>query len=181
MRIMTVYVSGGCKSGKSTHAEGIAQKLSAGNKPLYYIATMVPSDGEDELRIERHRKNRAGMGFETVELPRDIGRAAEICDMSGTFLLDSVTALLANEMFRDGAYVSGAGEKVAAELSKLLETASNIVLVSDYIYSDAVFYDEYTENYIKSLAEIDKTCAKLCDSVLEACCGCIITHKGVYI
>jgi adenosylcobinamide kinase/adenosylcobinamide-phosphate guanylyltransferase len=50
--------------------------------------------------------------------------------------------------------------------------------VSDFIYSDAFIYDEFTENYRKSLAYIDRQCAQACDIVLEAYAGNIIAHKG---
>ena len=49
---MIIYVSGGCKNGKSSLAEDWAKTLSGG-KPLYYIATMIPHDSEDNARIER--------------------------------------------------------------------------------------------------------------------------------
>ena len=63
---MKVFFSGGCKNGKSTLAER-AVKALAGEGPLYYIATMIPHDEEDELRIQRHIEQRSGMGFITLE------------------------------------------------------------------------------------------------------------------
>ena len=50
---MTIFLSGGCKNGKSTLAQHAAKKL-AGDGPLYYIATMIPHDEEDRARIRRH-------------------------------------------------------------------------------------------------------------------------------
>ena len=63
---MRALFIGGGKSGKSTAAQRLAASL-AGGGPLYYWATMTPHDGEDEARIQRHRDDRAGMGFTTVE------------------------------------------------------------------------------------------------------------------
>ena len=54
---MSVFISGGCKNGKSFYAQRIAK---AGGAPLYYIATMIPHDEEDLARIRRHRDERAG-------------------------------------------------------------------------------------------------------------------------
>ena len=95
---MSVFISGGCKNGKSFYAQRIAK---AAGTPLYYIATMIPRDREDDARIARHRQERAGWGFETLECGADILSCLDRADPAGAFLLDSVTALLSNEMFTD--------------------------------------------------------------------------------
>lgn len=176
---MKVFISGGCKNGKSTYAERIAAALSKHAKPLYYVATMLPADDEDKARIARHRQSRKDMGFKTVEIASDIINLKNQCDMKGTFLLDSTTALLANEMFpRDGKIHTKACVKVADGLLEILNIIENIVVVSDYIYSDAVIYDELTEEYRRGLAFADRCCAKACDVVIEVCYGNLIVHKG---
>ena len=53
----------------------------------------------------------------------------------------------------------------------------DIVIVSDYIYSDAILYDELTDAY-RRLAYIDRTLAAVCDVVLEVAFGSITLHKG---
>lgn len=176
---MNVFISGGCKNGKSTYAENIAVLLSKNAKPLYYIATMRPVDGEDELCIARHRQSREGLGFHTVECGEDISKITQLCKTSGTYLLDSATALLANEMFLPHAQVNEqAYIKIADELATVFCSVSNMVIVSDYLYSDAELYDEFTESYRKGLSVIDRRCAALCDVVIEVCFGTLIFHKG---
>lgn len=178
---MKIFVSGGCKNGKSTYAERLARMLAGfgGNKPLYYVATMLPVDEEDEARINRHRRSRAGYGFKTIELPTDIGKLPSLCDLYGSFLLDSVTALLANEMFLPGGRINGqAHEKITGELLRVMDCVEHMVIVSDYIYSDAVQYDSMTEDYRKALAHIDQKCAAVSDVVVEVCYGSLIVHKG---
>ena len=56
---MKVYISGGCKNGKSMLAQNLAKKL-AGDAPMYYIATMIPHDKEDNARIAKHIEDRDG-------------------------------------------------------------------------------------------------------------------------
>lgn len=176
---MRVFISGGCKNGKSSHAQRIAVDMRKPDVRLYYAATMIPADGEDEDRIQRHRLERADMGFETLEIPRDITSLLKTADSGGVFLLDSVTALLANEMFPSGGKpVSGVRHKICGEMDILLREIPNIVLVSDYIYSDACIYDDTTEAYRRSLAYIDRFLAKRCELVLEASYGNITVHKG---
>lgn len=175
---MRVFISGGCKNGKSTFAQRVAKNL-AGSDPLYYIATMEPHDQEDLDRIERHLKERGGWGFETIECGRNILNCLTKGKAEGSYLLDSVTALLSNEMFCvDGTMDFSSPERVARELISLSRQVKNIVFVSDYIYSDAYIYDETTEKYRKGLAYIDKALARECECVIEVCGGNIIYHKG---
>lgn len=174
---MIVFVSGGCKNGKSTYAENIAVKLSK-NGNLYYVATMLPVDDEDKERIVRHKKSREGKGFATVECGKDISQIMNVCD-TGTILLDSVTALLANEMFcSDGSVNKDAHIKIVNELKKVIDSVENIVFVSDYIYSDSQVYDELIECYRKSLSFIDCYLAKLANVVIDVSYTTLTFYKG---
>ena len=172
---MHIYISGGCKNGKSYYAQHLAK---AQGQPLYYIATMIPVDEEDEARIARHVAERAGWGFETIECGRGILSALDAADPAGSFLLDSVTALLANEMFPPGGFDPDAPARVASELEAFLRRTRNTVLVSDYIYGDAAIYDEMSEAYIAGLAHIDRRLAAASSALLEVSAGRVICHKG---
>lgn len=174
---MKMLFSGGCKNGKSTTAEDCARIL-AGDRPLYYLATMIPHDDEDRSRIARHVASRAGKGFETIECGMHILDALRDADPSGSFLLDAVTSLLNNEMFHDGVVDFSAGERVAEELTELAGKVGSIVFVSDYIYSDAIRYDDFTEDYRKALAHCDRRLAEVCDTVVEINLGIPILYKG---
>ena len=88
---MNYFPSGGAKNGKSSLAQEI---VCAQSGPRYYLATMIPHDDEDRLRIQRHLDNRAGMGFQTVECGTDILSSLSRMEPDGAVLLDSVTALL---------------------------------------------------------------------------------------
>ena len=72
----------------------------------------------------------------------------------------------------------GAHLKIAEELAEFVGRAPNTVLVSDFIYSDAMLYDPLTEAYRRALAHIDRRLARCCDNVLEIVCGQVIVHKG---
>ena len=177
---MTILLSGGNKNGKSGYAQDIAVKLADGGK-LYYVATMIPYDDEHRARVARHIENRAGMGFETLEAGRNIQNIFDAADENGTFLIDSTTALLLNEMYPDSHFEQADSEAASRCISGLLEVAGragNAVFVSDYIYSDAARYDDFTEEYRRSLASIDRALARTCDTVIEVCAGNLIVHKG---
>ena len=176
---MKIFISGGCKNGKSRYAQHLARLAARPTGSLYYIATMKAADAEDDERIARHRRERAGWGFTTIEQPCDIEKILDTCDRGASFLLDSLTALLANEMFQvDGTVNEQAAEKITDGLLQVLDKLKNIVIVSDFIYSDALSYDPLTEKYRGSLATIDRAVAENCDIVLEAAYTHLIVHKG---
>lgn len=174
---MKIFISGGCKNGKSTLAETCACALAKGG-PLYYLATMIPHDEEDRERIRCHVESRAGKGFTTIECGRDIVQLLDNVDKDGTFLVDSVTALFSNEMFRDGIVDSYADMRTAEELCSFAARVKNIVFVSDFIFSDDRRYDEYTEEYRKGLAFCDRALAAISDTVVEVCIGHHVLYKG---
>ena len=177
---MIVFITGGAKNGKSSFAQDLAVKLARGGK-RYYIATMIPCDEEDQARIRHHLADRDGLGFETIEQGRDIARCLQRADAGGSFLLDSVTALLLNELYPDPrtwALDESAPERCEKGLLELCGQAANIVLVSDYIYSDAAEYDGETEIFRRGLARLDRSLSKIADTVIEVSAGSRIFLKG---
>jgi adenosylcobinamide kinase/adenosylcobinamide-phosphate guanylyltransferase len=176
---MQLFVSGGCKNGKSSLAETWTAARVKPGQPLYYLATLLPKDQEDQERIWRHRQQRADRSFQTVEIPGNILQVLQSCDPQGCFLLDSTTALLENAMFLpDGSVNLAAGDTVGADLAALLNQLEEITIVSDYLGSDAFFYDPLTEAFRRSLAQLDRMLAQICDAVVEICAGQPIIHKG---
>ena len=176
---MTVFVSGGAKNGKSGFAQNLAVKL-AGDGKRYYVATMIPVDEEDRERIRKHVADREGLGFETIECGADILSCLQY-DTNGSFLLDSVTALLQNSMFppeKNYEMDENAAEKCAEDVMFFAQSVANAGIVSDYIYSDAQRYDESTECYRRCLAKIDRLLAQVSDTVIEVSAGQLIFHKG---
>ena len=185
---MNILISGGCKNGKSSIAERCCTALANGG-PLYYIATMQAFDDEDRERIARHRESRAGKNFETLEQPLHILDCLERSDpKNGTYILDSVTALMINELYSNTEAMGEetydmtpdpkAADRVSKELTELGRKAKNIVFVSDYIYSEADAYSEYTNDFLRALSAVDRTLARECDVVAEVCVGNINMLKG---
>lgn len=176
---MTVFVTGGCKNGKSTYALRQAAAMSA-QGPRYYIATLVPGDDEQWKCVQNHRAARCGMGFATLECPTGVANVADGRDTRGVFLLDSVTALLNNEMFAsDGTMDADAPSRVIRDLERFLNSVRHAVVVSDYIYSDGMGYSETTRAFGRALAEIDSFLAQKCERVVEICGGIPTVHKDI--
>lgn len=182
---MNILISGGCKNGKSSYAQNLAVKLAektpeipenkVANPPsLIYFATMIPHDSEDDERIQKHREDRKNLGFSTVEFGKSISEAAKKLEPGSVVLFDSLTALVANEMF-DGRTDFDSLEteeetilqKLQDELKILMAQVSSVIFVTDTIFNDGKIYDKTTELYRKILAKTEQFVAKNCDRVLE--------------
>lgn len=174
---MRIFISGGCKNGKSSYAQILAKHMQTKNG-LYYVATMIASDKEDDLRIELHKKDRIDLGFETLEIHENIFESLKKYDKEASYLVDSTTALLSNQMFKNGNVFKDAYLEVAKDFANSLNIYKNIVIVSDYIYSDSLIYNNLTNLYRKGLAYIDKEIAKKSDIVIEMVYGNIVVYKG---
>lgn len=173
---MTYLLSGGSKSGKSMLAQRISKALPT---PHYYLATLRPTDAEDRAIVSRHLAERDGWGFETIECERGILSALGSAPENGTFLLDSVTALLANEMFRsDGSVDLCAGERVADELCRFAALAENAVFVADFVFSDGRDYGELTEAYREALGLVGVRLAQVCENAAELSASIPVWYKG---
>jgi adenosylcobinamide kinase/adenosylcobinamide-phosphate guanylyltransferase len=168
---MNYLIVGGSKSGKSEVGEKVA--LTLNKDKVIYIATMMPYDKEDEERIENHIKNRVGLNFKTFEVPKNLHNIINMIEYDDTILIDSITSLLTNEMFITNEIIKNPSEKILRDLKKIMNNAKNTVIVSDYIFNDAIQYDEVTENFKKELAAINKGLAKYCDNVMECSFGIV--------
>ena len=95
---MITLVTGGCGSGKSEYAENLV--AGSGCPCKWYVATMEVWGNEDRRKVERHRKQRAGKGFHTIERPRGLNALRIPGSPEQTaVLLECVSNLAANEMF----------------------------------------------------------------------------------
>jgi len=89
-------VTGGSRSGKSDHARRLAEEFP---RPRTFIATCPVVDEEMRQRVERHRRERAGAGWTTVEEEVEVPRALREAGASGVVLVDCLTLWVNNLMY----------------------------------------------------------------------------------
>lgn len=97
MSARMVLVTGGCRSGKSAFAQRLAEE--AGEKRIY-LATCPVLDGEMAERVARHREERRGRGWETVEEEVELARAIGVVDPAAVVLVDCLTLWINNLLYR---------------------------------------------------------------------------------
>jgi hypothetical protein len=103
---MLTLVIGGAGSGKSAFAESLV--LSLPGKRIY-LASMLARDAESKRRVERHRAQRRGKGFETLERGLDLEHA-DIPEGTN-LLLEDLSNLLANELYEPAGGGAEGGEQ----------------------------------------------------------------------
>ncbi|MDP6779294.1 MAG: bifunctional adenosylcobinamide kinase/adenosylcobinamide-phosphate guanylyltransferase [Candidatus Latescibacteria bacterium] len=116
-----VMVTGGSRSGKSAHAQQLAERESGSHT---FVATCPPIDEEMRERIRRHREDREGRGWSTVEETVDLAKVIRAARDGGVLLVDCLTLWINNLMYRaeqDGGEVE---EDEIARLGKELVDAS---------------------------------------------------------
>ncbi len=170
---MMVLITGGSGSGKSQLAEKICMQLG---KIRYYIATMQVYDAECRIRIERHRKQRNGMGFITIEAPRQLTQHLQTMQPDGTALLECVGNLTANEQF-DGK-CSNVTKAVVDEICAVNQYLKNLVVVTNEVCCDILPTDKDTLAYLQHIGAINCQLAQCADVVIEAVCGQAVFWKG---
>lgn len=194
---MIVLVVGGAKSGKSMFAQNLSKSLNESLKnpisgqldgeierevgKLYYVATMNPYDLEDLKRIENHLREREGYGFNTIEETMDMGKVSKMIQKEDTVLIDSITSLVTNYMFRGKEFYKDVSDDILSGILEIINNSKNVVIVSDYLFSDSIQYDCYTENFRKEIGVVNRKLAKIADTVVECSYGNIIYHKGKVI
>ena len=159
---MLYLIIGGSKAGKSRYAEQLAVTQRA--ERMLYFATMVPvGDGEAGTAcIERHRAQRRGLGFETIE------KAVYLREIplqpSDVVLLEDVPNLIGNYQF---------GEKKADALAEALqdirEIAGRCKALIAVTYAEMPMepsFDEETKGYVEKINEMARLLAEEADSVV---------------
>lgn len=184
---MMVLVTGAASSGKSALAEELCLKLAG---QLVYLATMRPYGAEGAARVSKHRLQRAGKGFETIERYSEFGSIADDERFNGsTVLLECLGNVAANELFGEGAttgadstHWTDATSRICEQMVRGIEAlgmcARHLVVVGNEVGCDGVLYQPETLQYQRVLGEVSQLVAKRCDIVVECVAGMPNVIKG---
>ena len=134
-------------SGKSLYAEDLA--VSSGDNRLY-IATMVPKNQENHQRIEKHRLQRRGKGFITIEEP--LCMSCVPVSKDSVILLEDVSNLVANRIFgsQPGKY-----SPVLEDILTLAGRCKTLIAVSISGLEEEGYSGE-TADYIRTLNDLNE-------------------------
>jgi adenosylcobinamide kinase/adenosylcobinamide-phosphate guanylyltransferase len=128
----TFFLIGGCRSGKSRHAQQMAEAADADRR--IYIATCIPRDAEMQERVRRHRELR-GPSWRTVEAPCHLPQAIrQHSSIGSVVLVDCLTLWISNLLLEAG---NEAEMRVDHEIERLVrevqEAPGMIILVANEV------------------------------------------------
>ena len=161
-------VLGGARSGKSRFAEALAREQGG---PRTYIATAEAFDDEMRQRIARHREQRSGDGWATIESTLD---PASVRPREGVVLLDCVTVWLGNLMHH--------GRDLKVEVAKLcaaLEACpAQVIVVSNEVGLSIVPENAMARRFRDEQGLVNQAIARLADNVYFIAAGLPLKLKG---
>ena len=164
------FVLGGARSGKSAHAEGLAE--SVGNAPIY-IATAEIFDSEMESRIALHRERR-GPHWQLVEAPVDLPQAITAADtQDSVILVDCLSVWITNILVHD--------QDTDAATERLVETLSScsgtVILVASETGLGIVPENKLSRRFRDANGRLNQAIAALADEVFFVAAGIALRIK----
>ncbi|MGF1694152.1 bifunctional adenosylcobinamide kinase/adenosylcobinamide-phosphate guanylyltransferase [Vibrio lamellibrachiae] len=180
---MTIHlVLGGARSGKSTHAEGLAKfqllNTKRQDQSLHYVATAQPFDDEMKTRI-KHHQNKRGQQWHEHEVPIYLAKVVSGFNSKDVVLIDCLTLWLNNIIFFLGDNVTE--QKIQNEidclLSSLDETDATIILVSNEVGLGVVPLGEVSRLFVDHAGWMNQKIAVIASHVDFIAAGIALTLK----
>lgn len=166
----SIFVTGGSRSGKSSYALGLADRISGRRA---FLATMQPLDDECAARIAAHKAER-GPRWESFEEPTAIVQLINrIASDYDVIVLDCLTLWLSNMMYA-GMDISASADELARTLKR---SASTIIAVTNEVGSGIVPDSALARAFRDRAGELNRKCAAACDEAWLVVSGIPIKIK----
>lgn len=169
-----IFVTGGCRSGKSQFALDYANHHF--HKKLY-LATCEALDEEMAKRIEDHKKKR-GLDWQTVEEPIKVADAIrQHANNTEVILLDCITLWLSNLLMRQKS-----DHEVLNEVSTLIDTVkqgqSSFIIVSNEVGMGIVPIESLGRRFRDLAGMANQKIASVAQTVVFMVSGMSVLLKG---
>lgn len=182
---MKELIIGGARSGKSVHAEKLAQESGL---RVIYVATAQIFDDEMARRVAAHQARRPPR-WELVESPLDLFTALSCNASPDTCLLvDCLTLWLSNILFAGkAAKQTEAGQAIECPLFRqeiqalvggLQQLPGRIILVSNEIGCGIVPMNAVSRLFADEQGRLNQQIAAVCDRVTFVAAGLPLVLKG---
>ena len=167
-----VLVTGGCRSGKSAYAQGLAESLPG---PHVYVATCPVIDEEMRRRIEAHRRGRA-QSWQTIEETLALGEAIGSAAAGAAVLVDCLTLWINNLMYQAQQQGADVGEEQIVRhcqdvLGACRQRAGTVVLVTNEVGLGIVPDNALARRYRDLIGRANQQIAARADRVTLVVCG----------
>lgn len=170
----TIFVIGGCRSGKSSHALALAEQIPGEKR---FLATCIPFDDEMKERVSHHQQERSPEWI-TVETPTDLpGAVAENSVLSDVILVDCLTIWISNLLMQN---ING--QELVAEINRLTHSIQNapgtVILVSNEVGAGIVPENQLARLFRDSAGLANQKVASVVNKVIWMVAGIPVAIKG---
>ncbi len=163
-------ITGGSRSGKSTHALGLAFEHRPRIGRLYFVATAQALDDEMRARIGHHQAARPAE-FTTIEAPLDpAATLRSLSDRASVVVLDCLTLWISNLLMaemRDDEVLARAGDLAAV----LGQSAFASIVVSGEVGSGIVPDNPLARRFRDLLGRTNQIIGAVCDEIILMVAG----------
>ena len=170
-----VLILGGARSGKSTHAQRLAEQMveRQGGR-LVMIATAEALDEEMSERIARHKGER-GPAWRTIEAPVALAAAIDSLGEGDVAVVDCLTLWLSNLLCRD----ADIGLASSALLASLEASPATLFLVSNEVGFGIVPDNALARRFRDEAGRLHQRIAASADQVLLIVAGqCLVVKPA---
>lgn len=184
--ILTDFILGGQKSGKSKQAEGLAMSwlhADTSNRAVL-LATAQAYDQEMSSRIEQHQRDRAVRvpGIETVEEPVHVAEQLQALSKPNTLVIvDCLTLMLVNWLMpfqAKGLDENSVRYHMDQLCAALVSAQGPIVMVSNEIGLGVIPMGQDVREYVDALGVLNQRVAAQCQRVTFMVAGLPHYLKG---
>jgi len=169
-----IFVTGGCRSGKSGHALALCDEMEVETR--IFVATSVPRDEEMQQRVEKHRSER-GPHWTTIEEPVAIGGTVlENSSPSTVLLIDCLTLWTSNLVMesRDMDHIRAHTRRLTRCLG---QAQGSVVLVSNEVGCGIVPENRLARFFRDAVGWVNQQVAAAADRVILTVAGIPVTIK----
>ena len=160
-RYCITLLTGGSRSGKSSHALELAEQ----HEKKVFIATAQAMDDEMKARISKHQEER-GDSFQTIEEPLEVANAiSSIKDSNSVILLDCLTVWLGNLMFHLETEEERE-QRITDFLTLLQSPPCEIIVVTNEVGMGIVPENKLSRTFRDAAGHLNQQVAKLADKVI---------------
>ena len=167
-----ILITGGARSGKSSYALSIAEKIS--EKKLF-VATCPQLDHEMSERVRRHKEERSGRGWQTIEEEVDLARifSAEVKNVD-VMVIDCITLWVNNILYtlgEENVDDHKISELCRSWLSKITEYHGTVLCVTNEVGMGIVPENRMVRKYRDLVGTCNQLLGVAADEVVVVSCG----------
>lgn len=174
----TIFIIGGCRSGKSRYSLELANNVKGVRK--IFIATCTPSDDEMKERVKRHQKERP-KNWHTLEIP--VLLPETICEWSlksDVILVDCLSLWISNLMLQT-CDIDKIADHIRSLVFSVKQASCPVILVSNEVGSGIVPDNKLARFFRDAAGLTNQQIASIADKVIWMVAGIPVVIKETII